>query len=189
MKKILALVFDGFEEMEAIAPIDILRRAEFEVTVASTGSERKVLGRSKVELVAEIALDLQKNPEAKFLEFADFDALVIAGGGGVFDIVKIPALLSLVRNFYYKGALVAAICAAPVVLKSAGILDGKKCTAHFSVAGEFEKFDALSPVVVDGNVVTSQGAGTATDFALELVKILSDENRAKDIAKAICFTK
>lgn len=189
MKKALVLIFDGFEEMEGIAPIDILRRAGVEVSVASVGAEAKIIGRSGIEVLAERVLFLGEKEGSDFSEFDHFDALVIPGGGGVFEIVKNDRLIELVKSFYSRKALLAAICAAPIVLKKAGVLSGKKCTAHFSVSKEFENFDEKSAVVLDENILTSQGAGSSTEFALALVEILLGENASKDIAKAICFAK
>ena len=169
---------NGFEEIEAISPIDILRRAEAEVVLAATGTDLLVEGKTGVRLQADTFLaDCRNEP---------FDALIVPGGPAAKSLRKNPAVLEVVREFYEKNLLVAAICAAPTVLNEAAILSGKRYTAHFSVAEELQEI-LPDPVVQDGNLITSRGAGTAVAFGLSIVADLYDEETANEIATSICL--
>lgn len=177
-KKVLVLLADGFEEIEAICPIDILRRAEAEVVLAATGNQLEVTGKTGVRVQADTLLS--ECAEEKF------DALIVPGGPATKQLRKDQAVLELVREFYEKNLLVAAICAAPTVLNEAAVLSGKRYTGHFSIAGELP--DLLpDPVVQDGNLITSQGAGTAIPFALAIVTDLFDQQKSEEIARSICM--
>ncbi len=176
-----ALVFlsEGFEEMETVAPIDLMRRTGVEVTVAACGKSLEVTGRSGIRICADILLDT--------LEKRDFDCLVVPGGPGCSALAENEMVLERIREQASAGRLIGAICAAPTVLARAGVLEGKAFTAHFSV---HEKLPQLLPdrlVVVDGFVITSRGAGTATDFALALIAHLEGEVTARVVARNICW--
>lgn len=176
-KKVLCILFPGFEEIETIAPIDLLRRAGAEVTVASLTGDTLVTGRCNVTVQADAAL----------AEVADreFDLLLLPGGPGVKGMRADGRPAQLAKAFFQRGKLVAAICAAPTVLADAGLLEGKRFTAHFSVHGELTQALGAERVVEDGNLVTSRGAGTAVDFGLALVRRLYGEAFAGEVAKAI----
>lgn len=176
-KKILTILAPGFEEIEAITPIDIFRRAEFEVTLASLDDEKKVHGRNKICIETSTTLDKAKE--------SDFDVLFLPGGPGAKKLRNDERVLELVKDFNDKNLLIAAICAAPTVLLDAGILAGKKYTAHFSTQEELPNIQK-EPVVVDKNIITSQGPGTALPFALKIVEVLSGKEIAKKIAENIC---
>jgi 4-methyl-5(b-hydroxyethyl)-thiazole monophosphate biosynthesis len=178
-KTALVILPTGVEEVEAVTPIDRLRRAGITVTVASLGPERRVTGRCNLTIEADTDL-------TGALEW-DYDVLVLPGGPGVKHLRATPAVIELVERQSAAGRLVAAICAAPTVLKDAGVLLGRKYTAHFSVEPELPAILKSKPVVRDGNVITSRGAGTAIPFALEIIKVLLSEDAAKDVATAICL--
>lgn len=179
MKKAVVLLFDGVEELEAVAPIDILMRAGADVTVAAVADRPTVTGRSALEIKCDaLFADVQN---------ASFDAAVLAGGPGTDKMLADPRVVQFFARHNAEGKTVAAICAAPVVLKAAGVLRGRRCTAHTSRVAELENCDASAAVVRDGNVITSRGAGTAVEFALEIVSALFSEKTSKDVARAICF--
>ncbi len=147
-----ALVFlsEGFEEMETVAPIDLMRRTGVEVTVAACGNSLEVTGRSGIRMFADTLLDT--------LEKRDFDCVVVPGGPGCSALEENEKVLERIREQASAGRLVAAICGAPTVLARAGILEGKAFTAHFSV---HEKLPQLLPdrlIVVDEHIITSRGA-------------------------------
>tara|TARA_R100000027_G_scaffold26772_2_gene19429 strand:- start:6039 stop:6596 length:558 start_codon:yes stop_codon:yes gene_type:complete len=176
-KKVLILLENGFEEIETISPIDLLRRAEVEVTMAAVGDELEVTGKTGIRVTADALLADCRN-EA-------FDALIVPGGPAAKVLRKNPMVLKTVRDFYEKELLVAAICAAPTVLNEAAILGGKRYTGHFSIAEELP--DLLPDAVVqDGNLITSRGAGTAVAFGLAIVADLCSEGLAQEIAASIC---
>jgi 4-methyl-5(b-hydroxyethyl)-thiazole monophosphate biosynthesis len=178
MPTVLVLLAEGFEEIETFTPVDLLRRAGAEVTLASLAEQRHVTGRSGVTVHADAALS----------EIGGrlFDLLLLPGGPGVKNLRADPRVDAVVRSHAAAGKWLAAICAAPTVLKAAGLLEGRRYTAHFSVAGELPNILTDQRVVVDGNILTSRGAGTALDFGLLLVEKLVSAEKASDIARSIC---
>lgn len=168
---------EGFEEIEAITVVDLLRRAGIDVCMAALG-DRRVTGSHGITVEADVALG-----EAAV---ADYDMVVLPGGmPGAEHLKHDPRVIELLRRFRDDGRFTAAICAAPGVLAHAGLLDGRKAT---SFPG-FLRPDSASglvlseePVVVDGKVVTSRGPGTAIDFALALIELLCGEATALEVA-------
>ncbi len=181
MKKVIVLMFDNVEELEAIAPIDFLIRAKADVCLASLTDNLQVVGRSGIAITCN-SLFVDKKDES-------FDMVVVPGGPGTNWVASNSDVLEFVKRQYENGAIVGAICAAPVVLKEAGILNGKRCTAHTSRLSELENCTRSEAVVVDGNVATSQGAGTAIEFGLTLVEKLFSTECAKEVEKSICFMR
>tara|TARA_B110000037_G_scaffold220312_1_gene287727 strand:- start:27744 stop:28280 length:537 start_codon:yes stop_codon:yes gene_type:complete len=177
MPNVLVVLAEGFEEMEAIAPIDLLRRAEAEVTIASIGA-LELIGRSRIRLTAEQTL---ANVEDK-----TFDLIVIPGGPAFKFLRQNLRLRALLQRHAEEGKMLAAICAAPTTLFDAGLLEGRAYTAHFTVCDELTQIDKAQAVVEDGPIITSQGAGTATEFGLTLVKRLFGKEKADAIAASIC---
>lgn len=170
---------EGFEELEAVAPIDVLRRAGVTVTIAALGPARRVTGRNALVLEADCLLsDLPSPPPTA-------DALLLPGGPGVAHLRADPRVRALVQQHHAAGAWLAAICAAPTVLHDAGLLTGRRYTAHPSVGGELTAILADERTVTDGKILTSRGAGTALDFGLALVAHLTSPATADEIARAI----
>lgn len=180
-KRVLCLLFPGFEEIETIAPVDLLRRAGATVIMASPTADRLVTGRCNISLQADATL-------AEVAD-QDFDLLLIPGGPGVKGMRADGRPAQLARTFAQAGMPVAAICAAPTVLADAGLLAGKRFTAHFSVHAELPAALGSERVVEDedGGIITSRGAGTAIDFGLALVRRLYGEAAAEEVAKAIMW--
>jgi 4-methyl-5(b-hydroxyethyl)-thiazole monophosphate biosynthesis len=175
---VLVVLAAGFEEIEAVTPVDLLRRAGAEVTLASLDAEPRVAGRSGLVLVADTTF-------AAALPGL-FDCLLLPGGPGVSLLRADPRVASRIRVQEEQGGWIAAICAAPVVLKDAGVLVGRRHTAHTSVRGELKEAQGDLRAVADGKVVTSRGAGTALDFGLLLVEKLFSADKAAEIARSIC---
>lgn len=174
-QRVLCLLIDGFEEIETVTPVDILRRAGVEVTIASL-KEKTVTGRCGMRLVADALL-----PD---VDPAGFDLLLIPGGPGVGDLRKDGRAAALAGDFAAAGKPVAAICAAPLVLMDAGLLGGRRFTAYHSVRAELGGCPD-ERVVVDGDIITSRGAGTALDFALAVVTRLQGGEAAARVAAEI----
>jgi 4-methyl-5(b-hydroxyethyl)-thiazole monophosphate biosynthesis len=165
MKRVLVPLAEGFEELEAVTVIDILRRAGLEVVVASLG-ESPVTGSHGIRISAD-------TPLAALVE-QDFDMIALPGGmPGAERLKKDPRIADIAKRLHASGRPVAAICAAPMVLAAAGLLDGRRATSY---PGFLEDAAGTSvtneAVVVDGGVITSRGPGTALDFALQLVETL-----------------
>lgn len=165
--KALIPLAPGCEELEAVTIIDLLRRAQIEVVTAGLAAG-PVTGSRGTTLIPDTTL-----AEALTREF---DLLVLPGGQpGATHLENDARVVHLVQDMAARGKYVAAICAAPKVLAVAGVLDGKRA-ACFRDAIDPKKFPRVRvevrPVVVDGNIVTSRGPGTAMDFALELIRLL-----------------
>ncbi|MFD0894508.1 DJ-1/PfpI family protein [Luteolibacter ambystomatis] len=174
--RVLCLLADGFEELETIAPVDVLRRAGVAVTLASLG-ELPVTGRNDIHLTADVRLS-DELPDA-------YDLLLLPGGPGVAKLREDGRPAALARIFHESGKRVAAICAAPLVLKDAGILSGRRFTAHDSTLRDLPDAIVNERVVIEGNLITSRGAGTAVDFGLALVAELCGQERADEVASSI----
>jgi 4-methyl-5(b-hydroxyethyl)-thiazole monophosphate biosynthesis len=178
MPTVLAILADGFEEIEAITPVDLLRRAGVEVTVAALGRDLPVKGRTGLTLQADTTLTE--------VGHRVFDCVLLPGGPGVKQLRADPRVRQIVQQHAREKKWLAAICAAPTVLHDAGLLAQRRYTAHFSVADELPAILHGLRVVTDGNIVTSRGAGTAVDFGLALIEHLVSPLKAREVAAAIC---
>ena len=176
-KRVLCLLVEGVEELELVAPVDVLRRAGSEVLVAAMGPKLEVSGRNGMVLRADAILD-GLGPE-------DFDLLFIPGGPAVAAMRQDGRAVELARSFVAAGKAVAAICAGPLVLEDAGLLEGKRFTAHASVVNELPGALTGERVVEDGLIMTSRGAGTALEFGLAMVDRLFGEAKEEEIARSI----
>jgi 4-methyl-5(b-hydroxyethyl)-thiazole monophosphate biosynthesis len=178
-KSALFIFHNGLEELEAIAPLDILRRSGVQCTAASASGQLEVIGRNEITLKADCLLEevLQR----------EFDLIVIPGGPSVYTLRKDERVVELVKNQSALNKLVAAICAAPTILKNAGLLTDKAYTAHFTVGDELPNIQETRAVVVDGNIITSRGAGTAVEFGLKLAEILTGETASSEVAESIHY--
>ena len=179
MKKVAILAAPGFEEIELMAPLDILRRLNMDVVLAGVQSD-KVVSTHEVTVSTDTMLDK--------LHADKLDALILPGGAGSWVLRDTPEVIHLVKKMHEAGKLVAAICAAPSVLASLGLLEGKNATAH---AGFQDQLAGAivhdEEVVVDGNLTTSYGLGGAIPFALELVRQLAGQAEADRIQNAIAY--
>lgn len=185
MKTVLALITHGVEEIEAVTPFDLLSRAGIGLTVAALGASENLLvrGRSGLEIRADVALESLAGTPDDFSELAKkFDALLIPGGPGSFDLLKDGRAAQLAAAFSAQGKLVAAICAAPLILNAAGLLDGKRVSAHACAWDDIPAAKNCARVEIDGNVLTSRGPATAFDFGLALVEALAGKSVAAQIA-------
>ena len=176
---VYVLLGTGFEEVEAIAPVDLMRRAGIEVqTVGITG--KTVTGSHKIPVEADIL------PENMDLE--SMDMIVLPGGlGGVASARASQAALDALRWGWEHDRFVAAICAGPTVLADLGIPDGKKATCFPGCEGQMRKADMVPGVAAlrDGKLITGTSAGCAIPFALELIKALKGSEAADKVAKQI----
>ena len=183
----LVLLHPGFEEIEAVTPVDLLRRAGVEVVLAAIGTDVYVAGGRAVVFRADVLLaDLGDAPES------DFDMLILPGGPGVQALRADPASLSravnLVQRFHAEKKWIAAICAAPLLLLDAGLAGELKLTSFPAEA------ETLRPrvrsyvedrVVLDGHILTARGAGVSEEFSLALIALLAGAAMAEDVRRRI----
>jgi 4-methyl-5(b-hydroxyethyl)-thiazole monophosphate biosynthesis len=176
MSKVLVPLAEGFEEIEAVAIVDLLRRAGVEVRTASlTG--REVTGSHDITVLADARLDE--------VDAGDYDMIVLPGGmPGTTHLKSDPRIARLLQQFAASGRFTAAICAAPSVLAHAGLLEGRKATSFpgFLTPGSAPGIQlSKDAVVVDGKVATSRGPGTAVPFGLALIELLEGPEARREV--------
>ena len=171
---------DGFEEVEALCPLDILRRAGLEVTTVGLGGKDIIQGAHGITVHADI-------PDVMYRDSSP-EMLILPGGmPGSKNLDESRIVDAALRAASRKGAYLAAICAAPMVLGKRGYLKGKKavCFPGFEECLTGANVDESKTVVRDGNIVTAKGMGAAFDFGLELVRCLKDDDTAENIKKSV----
>jgi 4-methyl-5(b-hydroxyethyl)-thiazole monophosphate biosynthesis len=179
MQSVLAILPEGFEEIEAVTPIDLMRRAGIHVTIAAIGQSLLVQGRSSITIKADQLLSE--------LTSRDYNCLFLPGGPGVKLLRADPLVKKFVLEFSEMGRWIAAICAAPTILNDLHLLQKRRYTAHFSVSDELPNILSDQKVVVDGRFITSRGAGTAIEFSLSIIEHIVSPEKAHDVAATICF--
>lgn len=171
MPKVLIPLAQGCEELEAVTLIDLLRRADITVITASLTEQRQIKASRGVQLVADLALE--------DIMFDDFDMVVLPGGQpGTDHLNDDPRIHAILKRLVQADKAIAAICAAPLVLANAGLLEGKSATSYPGVlkADEWPNISLKKDaVVIDGKVLTSKGPGTAIDFALAIIEYLTSK--------------
>ena len=179
--KALVLLAPGAEEMEAVISIDVLRRGGVDVTVAGIHGVEPVRCSRGVLITPDLALDQVEG---------EFDVLVLPGGAeGARELAESKAVGEQLRDQEASGRWVAAICAAPIALKTHGVFEGRRMTSHPSVRPALESFGMYSehPVEADGNLITSRGPGTAFPFALRIVGALTNAETMADVRAPMMF--
>lgn len=182
MKKAVMLFAEGFETVEALMVVDILRRAKVEVTLASITDEDMVTSSHNVTVVMDAVLGE--------VDVMDYDAVILPGGmPGTVNLSESEAVKKTIHAMNDAGKIVAAICAAPgLVLGKNGLVNGKKACSYPSFEEHLEGARVVrEPVAVDGNIVTSRGLGTALEFAFALLTLLEGEEKTAEIKKAIVY--
>lgn len=178
----LVILAQGCEELEAVTIIDLLRRAGVDVTVAGLNDEVIVASRG-VKLVPDCTL------KEAMVEQHPYEMVVLpGGGGGATHLANDARVLNLVSHMANKDRFTCAICAAPMVLAKAGVLDGKRATAYPGVLDSMDLPGVVytgEAVVRDGNVITSRGPGTAMDFALELISALAGDEKRNEVENSL----
>lgn len=172
---------EGFEEIEALTVVDLLRRAEISVKTVSMEKGLEVKGAHDILVKADIMFS--------DADYEECEMIVLPGGmPGTSNLMKNEDLLNRIKEFNREGKNIAAICAAPMILGEIGILDGKKATIYPGMESHLKQGEYKDmPVVVDGNIITSKGPATAMTFALELVGILKDEAAKEETSKGLLF--
>jgi 4-methyl-5(b-hydroxyethyl)-thiazole monophosphate biosynthesis len=184
MKELRLMVYvvlgAGFEELEAVAPVDLMRRAKIDVQFVGLGGDR-VRGRSGIEIRADIRIE--------DIKLEEMEMLVIPGGGGVEAIGESPAALRVIRYAYDHGKYIAAICAAPTLLGKLEMLGGVKAVCYPGMEAGMTGAQWAGPVktVRDGQFIFGQAPGAAIEFGLKLVEVLKGEAAAGKVNGAIYY--
>lgn len=189
MKRVIVLFANGLEDVEAVTPVDFLRRAGVEVVTAGVGGTR-IVGSRGIRFVADASMeDLSAAGE---LDPGRWDAVVVPGGmPGAANIAASVACSALISGAFAAGKLVAAVCAAPaVVLAPLGVLSGRSFTCYPGMEGKVSGASwREGRVVVDGTLITSRGAGTAGEWAVELVRALVGDAVAEKLAESVLLKR
>lgn len=178
MSKVLVPMAIGFEEIEAITIIDVLRRADIEVVMAGVEA-KQVIGAHGVEIKTTIDIDDVKS--------SDFDMIVLPGGmPGSLNLKNSQKVQSLLSEMDQDGKYIAAICAAPIALDEAGVLKNSyTCYPSYDKQIKSSTYVSNADVVSDQNIITSIGPKSAIEFSLEIVKILCGEEKMQSIKKQL----
>lgn len=180
-KKSLIFLADGFEEVEALTVVDLLRRAGIEIDMVSITGKQQVTGAHGIAVQADVLFEQA--------DFANADALVLPGGmPGTRNLETFAPLIEALKQADQAGKLLCAICAAPLVFGVNHLLEGKKASCYpgfeKDLLGANVSYDAVSK---DGNVITSRGMGTAIAFAGEIIATLLDEQTAQNIKETVIY--
>lgn len=182
-KKVCVFLAEGFEEIEGLTVVDLMRRADVEVTTVSIGASGTVRGAHGIGVIADRLFEE--------MDFDGVDMLVLPGGmPGTVHLAEHRGLQSLLMEYNRNGRYLAAICAAPTVFGKLGFLQGRKAVCYQGMEDGLCGADVLEcPVVVDGHIITSRGLGTAIDFALALIELLEGKEKAEHIEQSVMYHK
>lgn len=180
MSKVLVPILEGFEEIELVSIVDILRRGELEVILA--GRKKTTLGAHKIAISCDIDLG-----EISRELLREFSAIALAGGyDGMMNLCNDSFVISALQDLNAQGKLIAAICASPIVLNKAGVLKNRytcypSCEDSITSSAKYCK----EKVVIDGNIITANGPATAPKFALEILRYLKGDKMHDKIAREL----
>lgn len=178
---VIVLLADGFEEIEALSVIDVLRRAEINVSLVSTKKNLGVIGRSRISVNADCLID--------DIDYQSSEMLVLPGGSpGVQNLETNNRVQEIIKHFKDEEKLIAAICAAPYLLGKSGCLEGLKATCFpgFEKMLKGAKY-VNKKVVYDRNILTSKGAGSSLDFSFKIVELLRDKKTSEQLKKSMQY--
>ncbi|OFI05894.1 chaperone protein YajL [Clostridium acetireducens DSM 10703] len=179
MKKAVVLFAEGFEEIEGLTVVDVLRRAGVLCDMCSVSSNKEVVGAHNIPIKTDITFDNAN--------FDEYEAIIMPGGiPGSTNLRDNNKVLDKVRDFNNKGKIVAAMCAAPIVLVAAGVVAERTITAYPGIEKELGNVNYSEEIVVqDGNIITSRGPATAIYFALKILQNLSGREVAENIKEGM----
>ncbi len=181
MSKIAVFFAEGYEEIEALAVVDICRRAGLQTDMVSVADTDAVVGAH------DISLNMDK--KLSQVNFSEYDMLVLPGGGkGTQGLEACEILMEQIDDFYAKGKYIGAICAAPSIFGHRGILKGRRACSYPSFESHLEgAVVTREPVAVSDNVITSRGMGTAIEFGLAIMSLFCGEEKAAEMAATIIY--
>jgi len=180
MKKVALYLATGFEEIEALATVDILRRGDIEVDVVSIEETLEIVGSHKIKVFADKLI--------KDINLEDYQMIVLPGGmPGTLNLNDSEILKTQILEFYKNKKYIGAICAAPMILGKMKLLVGKEATCYPGVEDNLEGaiYRSDLDVIVAENIITSRGAGTAMKFGLKLVELLEGKEVSDKLTKSL----
>jgi len=179
MKKVFIFLAEGFEETEAVATMDVMRRGELDVKSVSITGNLLVAGAHEIAVNADTLFEKA--------DFSSGDLLVLPGGmPGASNLNAHEGLKNLLKQYAASGKKIAAICAAPLVLGGLGLLQGKNATAYPGFESTLKGANFIkTPVVIDGNIITGRGPGFAIQFGLAIVEELQGKAKAGEVAEGM----
>lgn len=181
MRQVYIFLAQGFEEIECLTVVDLMRRVNLPITMVSISDSYNVSGAHDISVTADALFS--------DIDFTDADMLVLPGGGpGTCNLNAFEPLKTLLKTFHENGKYIGAICAAPMILGQLGLLEHRAATCYPG----FEKHlhgavHVTDSVVVDGNIITSRGLGTAIDFAGELIALLTNRKTADAVKNEVIY--
>ena len=187
--KMMVLLSNGFEEVEAVAPVDILKRAGVAVDIYSTTGHDILKGAHNIDFIADEILPDNMNDNDYDKISKDYDGVILPGGlPNAHNLRDDMRVNEIVMAFYNKSKVIAAICASPCTFEKLGLLEGRKATSYPDCinpdsCGEYTQ----EPAVRDGNVITGRSAGAAIDFGFEILKGLGLESEAETVKAQIIY--
>ncbi|MDT8716696.1 DJ-1/PfpI family protein [Clostridium sp. 19966] len=179
MNKVLLFLVDGFEEIEALTIVDVLRRANVQCDICCV-KDYEVTGSHGIAVKADINIDE--------IDEREYNGVILPGGPGTENLKNNIRIVNLVKDFYMSGRLTAALCAAPQVLAEAGIVDGKNITSYPAVKERLKNCIYQEEVVVqDGNIITSRGPATSLPFAYAILDYLGEGEKAEELKEGMMY--
>ena len=181
MSQVYIFLAQGFEEIECLTVVDLMRRVNIPITMVSISETLEVSGAHQMTVTADALFS--------DLNFDDANMLVLPGGApGTCNLNDCKPLKNLLTDFYNKGKYIGAICAAPMILGHLGFLEGRKATCYPGFEKDLIGADYVcEPVVLDGSVITSRGLGTAIEFAGQLIELLTDKATADEVKAQVIY--
>ncbi|MCR5177996.1 MAG: DJ-1/PfpI family protein [Lachnospiraceae bacterium] len=181
MAQTAVFLAEGFEEIEALTVVDLLRRARIGCGTVSVGPDRMVTGSHKITVTADLLFDQ--------VDFDALDMIILPGGApGTENLRNFKPLTDRVTEFDAAGRYISAICAAPTIFGQLGLLKGKKACCYPGLEDKLEGADvSMDSVCVDGHITTSRGMGTAIDFALAIIERFQGTQAAEDMALRVVY--
>lgn len=181
MSKVCVFFGTGFEEIEALTVVDLLRRASVDVAMVSITGEKQVTSSHKVTVEMDMLLEE--------VDFSKVDMIVLPGGmPGTTNLEECKPLMEQVEIFYKEGKYLSAICAAPSIFGHKGMLKGRNACSYPDFESHLEDAGVTkNPVEISDNIITSRGMGTAIDFGLAIVARMTDEQTAQDLSEKIIY--
>ncbi len=180
--KIMVFLANGFEEVEALTVVDYLRRVDITVDTVSITQNREVKGSHDIPVIADKTIDQIDSTDS-------YEGVVIPGGmPGATNLRDNPRVIEIVKDMDKNNKLAAAICAGPIVLKQAGVIEGRKITSYPGFENQLSGgIYQEQGVVRDGNIITARGPALAVDFALAIIEYFLEKEKADELKKRILY--